>query len=157
MSYTHLFDYVEGDLVWKNPHKKAQRFKGRIAGCINSDGYRQIRINSGFFLAHNIIWEMHYGAIPDGYFVDHADTNTLNNSLSNLRLATASQNQHNKNRQVNNTSGVKGVTWHKGKWQVQIGHKNKQRKYGRFDDLELATLVAAEVRAKLHGEFANDG
>ncbi|XGI80662.1 hypothetical protein ACED16_02520 [Enterobacter hormaechei] len=33
----------------------------------------------------------------------------------------------------------------------------KYEYFGSFDDLELAELVASEVRSKYHGDYANDG
>ena len=38
----------------------------------------------------------------------------------------------------NNTSGVKGVTWDRGKWRVTIMLQGKQHYLGRFDDIETA-------------------
>ena len=38
----------------------------------------------------------------------------------------------------NNTSGVKGVTWDRGKWKSTIMLQGKQHYLGRFDDIETA-------------------
>lgn len=38
----------------------------------------------------------------------------------------------------NNTSGVKGVTWDRGKWKATIMLQGKQHYLGRFDDIETA-------------------
>ena len=51
-------------------------------------------------------------------YIDHKDGNKLNNTRSNLRPATNQQNQFNTERQANNTSGFKGVTWDKHNEQV---------------------------------------
>jgi hypothetical protein len=59
---------------------------------------------------------------PKGFETDHINHNELDNRQKNLRTVTNSQNQFNRIRQVNNTSGFKGVTWHKrlNKWMAQI-------------------------------------
>lgn len=41
---------------------------------------------------HRILYETFIGQIPEGMLVDHIDGNRLNNSLSNLRLVTQSDN-----------------------------------------------------------------
>lgn len=41
------------------------------------------------------IWAWHYGICPEGYEIDHIDTNSLNNSIDNLRLVTPKENQKN--------------------------------------------------------------
>jgi hypothetical protein len=54
--------------------------------------------------------------------VDHIDNNRKNNHINNLRWATNSENQMNKKKLSNNTSGVTGVIWNKGhkKWEARI-------------------------------------
>lgn len=54
--------------------------------------------------------------------VDHKDRNPLNNQKNNLRVCTSQQNAFNKAADLRNTSGYKGVGWHKqsGKWQARI-------------------------------------
>ena len=44
---------------------------------------------------------------------DHRDCNPLNNQRFNLRPATHSQNLMNRKIRSDNTSGFKGVSWHK--------------------------------------------
>jgi hypothetical protein len=57
---------------------------------------------------------------------DHCNGNTLDNRKINLRICTASENLTNKHKLNNNTSGYKGVFWHKHakKWYSSIT-KNK--------------------------------
>lgn len=90
-----------------------------------------------------------------GIQVDHIDGNTLNNQRSNLRLATPSQNQWNKGLYKNNTSGFKGVSWHKDtkRWQATIAANGKQKSLGVFYSKQDAALAYKEAAAKLHGEF----
>ncbi|MGI9141705.1 MAG: hypothetical protein ACR2IJ_00810 [Fluviibacter sp.] len=64
----------------------------------------------------------------------------------------------NRGKFTTNRSGSKNVSFDKktGKWRVCLYRMNRQINIGRFDDLELADLVAAEARAKFHGSFARD-
>jgi hypothetical protein len=88
--------------------------------------------------------------------VDHIDpTQTLDNRRCNLRLATFTENQRNKRRQRNNTSGIKGVSRNKsGRFQVTIHVGGKNKYLGRYDSVAEAGRVYAEAAAKYYGEFA---
>lgn len=92
---------------------------------------------------------------PDGLETDHEDGNTLNNRRANLRHASTAQNQFNRKLQINNTSGVKGVSWdgHRKKWRAMIAVDGKDRILGRFRTIEEAASTYAAASKKLHGEF----
>lgn len=88
--------------------------------------------------------------------VDHINGNGLDNRRCNLRLATQEQNQHNAKRRRDNTSGYKGVNFHKGsgKWAARIQAYNKRVHLGHFNSPEEA-FVAYKTAAKLyHKEFS---
>lgn len=87
--------------------------------------------------------------------VDHINGNGLDNRRSNLRGATRRQNCCNRGTQVNNTSGHKGVSWHKGKgkWQAYITVNRKRIYVGCFDSLNEAAAARAGAAQFLHGEF----
>lgn len=149
----HLFNYEGGILTWKNP--TSPRFKpGDVAGTVNCDGYSHVMINRKIYKSHRLIYLYHYGNLPD--YLDHIDGNRSNNKVENLRECTTSQNNCNAGLSNKNTSGAKGVSWHKHnkKWQVQIKLNKKLKHIGYFDDFELAELVAIEARNKYYKEFA---
>jgi hypothetical protein len=62
----------------------------------------------------------------------------------------------NKKRQANNTSGYKGVCYHKitGKWAARIRLNKCLRHLGLFPTPELAHMAYAKAAAELHGDFA---
>lgn len=93
--------------------------------------------------------------LPVGLQVDHEDGNGLNNTRDNLRLATSSQNQHNKGLGHNNKSGYKGVSFDKQyqKWSADIYINYKRIKLGRFDTKEEAAKVYAEASERHHKDF----
>lgn len=92
---------------------------------------------------------------PVGSQVDHKDTDGLNNTKANLRLATASDNACNVRLSTRNRSGRKGVSWsaQKGRWQVHICRHGVRRNLGLFCDLEEAARAYEEASKRLHGEF----
>ena len=71
---------------------------------------------------------------------DHIDRNGLNNQRNNLREATKSQQRANQNLRSNNTSGYKGVCWHKKakKWVAQIRVNKKYIYLGLFTNIKDA-------------------
>lgn len=88
--------------------------------------------------------------------VDHINGDTLDNRRSNLRLATAMQNSRNRKINSNNSSGLKGVHWHKGhrKWGAKIGVNWKQIGLGYFDTKEAAYAAYCEAALRYYGQFA---
>ena len=82
----------------------------------------------------------------EGYFpengIDHIDRVKSNNSIANLREVSQSCNIRNGGQRRNNTSGIKGVSFHHGKWQAKITVDNKQIHLGRF----TSKLDAAKAR-----------
>lgn len=97
---------------------------------------------------HLMLHHFLMGTPPDGSLVDHRDGDGLNNQRSNLRFATHSQNAQNRKHQANNTSGHRGVSWHKrlNKWQVRCGTDGQRRHLGYYDDLEEAASIAQQWR-----------
>jgi len=82
---------------------------------------------------------------------DHEDHNGLNNQKYNLRVATRSQNLHNKRKKVDASSKYKGVYFRKdiNKWQAQIKIDKKQTNLGYFET-EIQAAEAYKIAAKEH-------
>jgi hypothetical protein len=148
-----LLEYKDGILYWKSMPYKRNDLIGTEAGTLDCDR-RQITINKKHYKTHRLVYLMFYGYIPKE--IDHIDGNSLNNRIENLRPASRSEQCCNTKLRKNSTSGIKGVTWDKSrnKWIVSINKDKKTMFRGRFDDLELAQLVAVEARNKYHGDFA---
>ena len=94
---------------------------------------------------------------PPNLLVDHKNGHTLDNRRENLRLATRSQNVHNKCKTQSETSSkFIGVSFEKrrGRWDVRIRHEGKQIWIGTFDNEIDAAKAYDEAAKKYHGEFA---
>ena len=90
--------------------------------------------------------------------VDHIDCNKTNNKVLNLRYATQSENQFNAKINNRNTSGTKGISFHKplNKWRAMIGINNKRIHIGYYDNIEDAIKARQEKAKELFGEFLNN-
>lgn len=161
-----LFDYNSetGILTWKSRpsvNKRADKrrpTKARTAGCLSTDGYVRVGIKtekSRLFSAHRIIWIMVFGEDPE-HEIDHVNRIKHDNRLSNLRLATRSNNAQNTSVNKNNTSGVRGVSWHKGQqeWRVKIRLHGKRYDLSSFDSLDEAAAAYQKAALDMHGDFA---
>lgn len=146
------FDYQDGQLI-----RKIGRINevGSIAGCVHKGtGYVHIKIKAKAFKAHRLIFLYHHGYFPE--FVDHIDGNKQNNRIENLREASKQENCQNQKVRWTNSSGVKGVSWHKvnKKWKVALCKNYRSYYFGTYEDKELAELVSMEATDLLHKNFS---
>lgn len=93
---------------------------------------------------------------PRGMETDHIDGNGLNNQRKNLRICTRSQNQHNRGKYKCNTSGYKGVSWHKvkKKWSANIGVNGKLIFIGDYFTIEQAYKAYCMACQEYHKDFS---
>lgn len=144
--------YEDGFLIWVNCGNKS--FNGTCAGREDSKGYRRIHIHSvGMISIHRLIFLLHFGYLPD--FIDHIDGNTRNNRIENLRPATLEENARNAKTPITNTSGRKGVYYHKsyGMWQASIRVNGKLKHIGTFLTFEEACSARIAAEIQYHGEY----
>ena len=64
---------------------------------ISSSGYCRVPLKTEKgvekkFLVHRLIYETFIGDIPEGYVIDHIDSDSTNNSINNLRVCTQKDN-----------------------------------------------------------------
>lgn len=140
------YDREQGKFYWLN--------SGIEAGY-DKVGYRYLMVDGTEYPVHHLVWFFENGEWPQDKDVDHKDMNRLNNKITNLRLASRSQNMQNTEAHKDSSTGVKGVTQREnGKFSVRISVNGKYKCFGCFESLEFAELVAKEARDKYHGEFA---
>ena len=150
--------YEDGKLYWtKKPCKRVKA--GSEAGHYSkSKGYKVIIFRGVQYRTHRVIWFLVKGEQPTT-ILDHINNNPTDNRIENLRPASMNQNQHNAKTRKDNTSGVKGVYWHKPnkRWIARVKINNKYIHIGNFTDLNEAEQAVKEARQQIHGEYANHG
>lgn len=103
---------------------------------------------------------LHSLLLPDAAMVDHIDRNPTNNCYANLRPCTKAENVINSKLRSDNTTGYRGVSYHKasGSYQVRINivrkNKNIRLNLGLYLTAESAALVYNVAARRYHGEFA---
>lgn len=131
--------------------------------CISARGYvvRNIRhpldpSKKSIERMHRRITGLEFG---DPRVADHINRNTLDNRRSNLRVCLQSENMRNVKLRADNTSGCKGVCFHKpsGLWHALIHVDGRRISLGYFGLKEDAIETYQEAAKDLHGEFANYG
>lgn len=120
-----------------------------------NDGYILGRVNGKTVRLHRYIMNC-----PVGYDVDHIHGKETrnNNRRSNLRITTRSQNNMNKGLQINNVSGVTGVSWdnYYQKWIAQIKINGKSIRLGTFKSFDDAVTKRKQAEEKYFGEYSYD-
>lgn len=105
-------------------------------------------------MAHRIVWEMHYGKIPEGFEIDHINHIRSDNRIENLRIVSRSENCKNMSISKANESGFTGVCWSKKQsaWHAYINVNRKMIHLGFYSDLNEAIRVraTAERNNKFH-------
>lgn len=148
------YDPRTGTFVWLVAKRGTAR--GTTAGTLNSNGYITIAVCGRLYKAHRLAWFHIHGEWPPND-IDHVNGIRTDNRLENLRLATRSQNCANKSsHRRDNTSGVKGVTWDKGrqKWMAKIQVAGDHKFLGRFTSLEEAADSYRRAAIVHFGQFA---
>lgn len=94
-------------------------------------------------------------SVKDNLQVDHINMNGLDNRKSNLRVASTAENMRNRGKQINNTSGYKGIGWdtERKKWRVQL-KAGDIRIMKRFINLVEAQNFYRDNANIYHKEFA---
>jgi hypothetical protein len=160
------YDPETGKLYWKHWHREHfstknawaiwnSRFATKRAGtALGTKGYHVITIDRIPQLVHRVIWKLTTGNDPS-VSIDHINNKRTDNRITNLRLATPTEQQWNRRLGKNNTSGLKGAFFVKrtDKWEGQIKIRRKQHYLGTFNTREEAAAAYEAAARKLHGRF----
>jgi hypothetical protein len=154
------YNHKTGVFTWLKSRGRVS--VGTVAGILQPDGYRYIKIDKKNHLEHRLAWFYVTNCFPcgDQNFIDHINGNKSDNRFENLRVCSDSENKRNRGKQMNNTNKFKGVSYDKrrGKYYARVTNPltKKQENLGSFKTQEEASLVYEAKSQEYFGEFYPD-
>ena len=148
------YDALTG--VFTNRKSRAHAKAGAVAGHLNHDGYRLIKIDGCRYFAGHLAWLWVTGSWPIAE-IDHRNRERGDDRFSNLREASRSQNCANKPRVARpNKFGFKGVKKNsKIKFTAVICLDQQELYLGTYSSAEIAAMAYDQAAKKYHGAFAH--
>jgi hypothetical protein len=144
------YNELNGNFTWVSYIGGSAKV-GAVAGRL-AYGYIGIQINEKKHQAHRLAWIYVNGddSLSSADQIDHINHDRSDNRIENLRVVNRTGNQRNRSKNKNNTSGVCGVTWHKGteKWQAQVGIKGVTKYLGSFSKKSDAILARKKANSE---------
>lgn len=128
----YTFDYSTNQLIHLKLNKPNTQYTDKdgykITGVSKNGEQTSIRM-------HRLIYWMYHPLTKFDLQVDHIDRNVDNNDVRNLRLATPSQQQINRNKFKTANQKYVNVNYHKpsNKWRVRLSHDNKRITIGSYN------------------------
>lgn len=137
-------------IVDNEDYKKVSKLKWYRCKGDGRESARSTKKNA--ILMHSFLMEP-----PKGMLIDHKNGNGLDNRRYNLRICTNAENSRNARKSIKNTSGYKGVIWHKAskKWYARINFNYRRISLGYYNDVVDAARAYDAAAKELFGEFAN--
>lgn len=136
-----VFTWRVARTTWINP--------GRVAGSLNAEGYRYIKVDGKNYKANRLAWFFVHGVWPDGQ-VDHINGDKADDRIANLRVCTNAENSQNRRRPAGAYRRPDGV------FTSFVTVAGKRHYLGRFKTEELARAAYVEAKRRLH-PFQNTG
>lgn len=152
--YQRHFGYdAQTGKLWHTTSKGRCK-SGQEVTAKDTTGYIRVQFQGRKILGHRLAWILYYKEQPPKY-IDHINGVQDDNRICNLRAATHSENQHNRKKYANNTSGIKGISKTKGGYAAHIRHDGI--KYSKWSkDLSIVQAWLIIKRQALHGAYAHD-
>lgn len=149
------YDRETGVFIWKIA-TGPRACPGKIAGSIDKDGYRVIKIDGRLYKAHRLAWFYIHGVAPAGE-IDHRNTSRDDNRVTNLRESTRLFNMQNqKTAHSNNQSGFLGVSKRPGgRWIARILVNGRKKNLGTFESPELAHAEYLSAKLAFHEGYSS--
>jgi len=147
------YNSATGAFIWRA--QRGTAVPGRLAGSVEKDGYRRIKIYRKHYQASHLAWLLTTGTWPQNQ-IDHINGERDDNRIANLREATSSQNHGNSRFMRNSKALYKGITAARnGRWVARIGAgaSGRQQHLGTFDTPEAAHNAYCEAAQRRFGEF----
>ena len=143
-----LFEYKDGDLIWKVRKGAAQA--GKSAKCLHKASQRYVtRFDFNLHKSSRIIYKMHNPDMDESLVVDHINGNPMDDRIENLRTITVRQNFRNLKLSKNAKYGYPGIrplSW--GKWNARIMVNRKYIHLGNHETKEDAIEARKKAEKK---------
>jgi exonuclease VII large subunit len=117
---------------------------------LDSKGYPTTTINNQKIRMHRLILDLN----KHDSLIDHKNKNRLDNRKNNFRIATNSNNEANKKKQKNNTSGFTGIFNVDNKWGVRIQYYKEKFELGFYKNKDIAISVRLQGEKIIFKNFA---
>ena len=148
------YDPITGHFTWIG-EKAYARVRGKRAGVLQPDGYRNIQIGKGRYREHKLAFIYMNGVAPS-IPIDHKNGVKSDNRWENLRAVQHTDNMHNQRRpHKNNRSGYLGVVTRptsKKFWaKIRVGKKNIH--LGVYETPEEAHSAYMQAKASMHSGY----
>jgi hypothetical protein len=120
-----------------------------VAGWINNDGYRMVKVRGKTMQAHRVVFAMTHGYWPRP--LDHINGIRNDNRPENLREVTYRENGQ--NRASHRAGRLVGATYNKSerKWISQVRVNGKYKHLGRHQTEKEAHLAYVDYLATVDG------
>lgn len=136
--------FSDGEIYKKVKQHNAKDYKIISVGGRNYEGKH--------FYVHRLLAQTFIENVNNHPFVDHINRNKLDNSLSNLRWVTKSENGINRNRRKDHKNNYVGVSWNnlKKKWLARIVRNGKDYFVGYYDEEVEAKKAREEYKGRMN-------
>lgn len=121
----------------------------------NNTGYA-VRVFRKDGKQYGVLMHRQILSLPPRFHTDHKNGNRIDNRKENIRPCNRSQNLCNQKLHSNNSSGIKGVRFHKTikQWDARIQVQRKPIHLGYYATIEEARAAYDAASRILHGEFS---
>lgn len=153
-----VIDFGDGRLWWRVPPRTHPRLAGCEAGTPtpthSGKRYWIVKVKGRPLKRGQIIFTAATGEWPRPC-LDHADGNSLNDAISNLRVATSMQNAWNHKKRSKESDTPMGIRrLPSGRYQARIARNHRKIAVGTFDTQEAAYAAYLAAREVYFGRFA---
>lgn len=152
-----ITDMSASERFWRKVDKSETCWNWQ--GSVDGGGYGIFwPDNAKIAKSHRFSYQEIVGPIPKGLHVDHLCKNRKCVRPEHLQTVTQQENNENTLTRSDNTSGFKGVSYHKatGKWMAYGQYKGKNNYLGVYKTPEEAAQTAKKFRLENHTNNLED-
>lgn len=144
------YDPETGEFTWKVNHGRVKA--GELAGAVQESGKIQLNLEGVRYYAHRVVWAFKHGECSGDIEIKHINGVGIDNRLSNLKAVTHRENAAFSKRYSNNSTGYRGVSWHKQhkRYHASIRINGKLKSLGYYKCPQEAHKAYCEARQTIN-------